>query len=126
MGKFKIGLWAQSLLYLASGINHFVQKSFYLHIMPDHYSHPGALVSLSGAAEVAGGLGLLVPATRRVAAGGLALMLLVFFDVHIYMLRHPDRFPEAPLWLLWARLPLQFVLIGWAWHYAQQPREETN
>ncbi len=124
MSKLRIGLWAQSLLYVVSGINHFLHKGSYLPIMPDHYSHPGALIAWSGAAEMAGGVGLLVPGTRRVAAGGIALMLVLFFDVHVSMLRHPERFPEIPLWLLWARLPLQFVLIAWAGWYArrQEPR----
>jgi uncharacterized membrane protein len=37
------------------------------------------------------------------------------------MLRHPERFPEVPHWLLWARLPLQIVLIAWAGWYARRP-----
>jgi uncharacterized membrane protein len=92
--------------------------------MPDHYTHPGALVDLTGVAEIAGGVGLLVPATRRSAAVGIAAMLVVFLDVHQYMLRHPERFPEIPKWTLWARIPLQFALIAWALHYAR--RGETD
>jgi len=88
--------------------------------MPHHYSHPLALVGLSGVAEVFGGLGLLLPATRRFSAVGIALMLVVFFDVHVFMLRHPARFPEAPVWVLWVRIPLQFVLIAWALYYARR------
>ncbi len=120
MGKWRAGLLLQSLVYVASGINHFVHTPFYLHIMPDHYRDPELWVRLTGVAECAGGLGLLVPGTRRVAAGGIAFMLVVFFDVHVSMLRHPERFPEVPLTLLWARIPLQFALIAWAWHYARQ------
>jgi len=117
MRLFRIGLLAQSLLYVASGINHFWHKGFYLRIMPDHYSDPEALVRLSGAAEILGGLGLLAPSTRRVSAAGIVLMLVVFLDVHQFMLRHPERFPEVPAWVLWARIPLQLVLIAWAWRY---------
>lgn len=117
MRRIQVGLFLQSLLYVASGINHFVHTPFYVHIMPDHYSDPAMWVQGTGVAEIAGGLGLLVPKTRRVAAGGLAALLIVFFDVHIFMLQHPERFPEAPRWLLWARIPLQFVLIGWAGKY---------
>lgn len=113
------GLVSQSLLYVVAGINHFWHKDFYLAIMPDHYSHPDSLVQISGVAEVLGGLGLLPTATRRASAIGLAAMLAVYFDVHIFMLRHPDRFPQVPKWVLWGRLPLQFVLIAWALHYAR-------
>jgi uncharacterized membrane protein len=112
-------LIAQSIFYIVGGINHFWHKDFYMHIMPDHYGHPDALVQLSGSAEICGGLGLLAPATRRTSAFGITTMLLAFLDVHQYMLRHAERFPEAPNWVLWARIPLQFVLIAWALHYAR-------
>jgi len=115
----QISLWAQSLFYIASGINHFWHPGFYVHIMPDHYAHPALLVELSGVAEIAGGLGLLPAATRRYAAWGIAAMLVVFLDVHIFMLRKAGHFAEVPMWLLWARLPLQFLLIGWALHYSR-------
>jgi uncharacterized membrane protein len=112
------GLIAQALFYVGSGINHFWHETFYLHIMPDHYAHPRALVELSGVVEILGGVGLLVPGTRRFSAVGIALMLVVFFDVHVFMLRHADRFPEVPAWVLWTRIPLQFALIAWALAYA--------
>ncbi|MGC2300433.1 MAG: DoxX family protein, partial [Acidobacteriaceae bacterium] len=63
-----VGLIAQALFYVASGINHFRHQHFYLHIMPDHYAHPLALVRASGVAEILGGVGLLVPGTRRFSA----------------------------------------------------------
>ena len=110
----------QSLFYVTSGINHFWHRSFYLRIMPDHYSHPDTLVQISGVAEILGGIGLLVPATRRAAAVGISIMLVVFLDVHQFMLRHPERFPQTPAWILWARLPLQAVLIAWAWRYVRE------
>ena len=110
----QIGLVMQAVLYIGAGINHFWHDRFYLHIMPDHYAHPRLLVALSGVAEIAGGLGLLLPATRGYAAVGLALMLVGYFDVHIFMLSHAERFPEVPGWVLWGRLAFQFVLIAWA------------
>lgn len=118
----RFGLYAQSLLYVASGINHFWHKGIYLEIMPDHYAHPGACIEISGMAEILGGLGLLSPATRRFSAVGIAAMLLVFLDVHQSMLRHPERFPLIPRWVLWARIPLQFALIAWALAYADRSR----
>ena len=90
--------------------------------MPDHYAHPEALVLVSGAAEILGGIGLQVPATRRFSAAGIALMLIVYFDVHLFMLTHAARFPEVPVWILWARIPIQFVLIAWAAMYLRRER----
>lgn len=119
-----VGMLAQSLLYIAGGINHFRHSRFYVSIMPPHYNHPLELVQASGFAEVLGGVGLLVPATRRVSAWGIIAMLLVYYDVHIYMVQHPERFAPVPQWALWARLPLQLVLIYWAYLYARrEPRQ---
>ena len=118
----RVGLYVQALVYVASGLNHFLHERFYIAIMPTHYAHPEALVGWSGAAEVLGGLGLLVPATRRVSAVGIGVMLLVFLDVHVFMVRHPERFPGVPGWVLWGRIPLQFVLVAWAWQYARRER----
>ena len=42
--------------------NYFWHEGFCRHIMPAHYSHHGAMVRVSGLAEILGGLGLLAPA----------------------------------------------------------------
>ncbi|WP_052313375.1 DoxX family protein [Terriglobus roseus] len=117
-----IGLVAQSLLYVAAGVNHFWHSGTYVAIMPPHYSDPLLLVQVSGAAEILGGIGLLVPATRRFAAWGILAMLVVYFDVHFYMAMHPERFAAVPVWALYGRIPLQLVLIAWAWVYARPER----
>jgi uncharacterized membrane protein len=125
MSVLRKSLVAQSLFYIAAGVNHFWHKPFYVHIMPDHYAHPELLVEVSGLAEIAAGVGLLVPATRRASAIGIVSMLAVYMDVHQYMLRHADRFPEVPKWALWARIPLQFALAAWALEYARRADQPT-
>jgi uncharacterized membrane protein len=115
---YVIGFITQSLFYIAAGVNHFWHSSVYVAVMPTHYTHLHALVWLSGAAEFIGGLGLLFDRTRRLAAFGLIAMLVVYFDVHIFMLSHPARFPLIPFWVLEVRIPLQFLLITWAAVYA--------
>jgi uncharacterized membrane protein len=123
MRLYHLSLIAQASLYVLGGINHFWHTGFYVHIMPDHYAHPEALVLASGAAEILGGIGLLVPVTRRFSAAGIVLMLIVYFDVHLFMLTHAGRFPEVPVWILRARIPMQFVLIAWAWMYLRRERD---
>lgn len=112
----------QASLYVAAGVNHFWHPAMYRAILPAHYGHRELLVAASGVAEIAGGLGLLPTATRRFAAGGICLMLLVFLDVHQDMLRHAERYPGIPRWALWARIPLQFALMGWAYRFARGQR----
>lgn len=116
------GLVTQSLFYAAAGINHFVHSHTYVAIMPPHYSHPLGWVQFTGAAEIAGAVGLLIPQTRRAAAWGITAMLVGYYDVHLYMATHPERFASLPLWALYGRLPLQLVLIAWAYLYARRDR----
>jgi len=101
--------------FLAAGFLHFVRPVPFVKIVPPLLPHPSALVYISGAAEIAGGLGLLIPPLRRVAAWGLVALLIAVFPANIYMAVDRIQVTVAPLpvWTLWARLPLQFVLIWW-------------
>lgn len=105
------------LLFIVAGLNHFRSTPLYLAIMPPALPFPLALVYLSGLAEIAGGAGVLVPQTRRAAGWGLLLLLLAVFPANIYMATANVVPPgyEIPRALLWARLPLQFVLMVWVW-----------
>jgi uncharacterized membrane protein len=123
---YYVGLLVQAVLYIGQGINHFWHSAMVVGLMPMHYAHPYALVLLSGSAEILGGIGLLVEGTRRMAAWGLILMLVIYFDVHISMLMHAGRFPSIPLWLLYARIPFQFVFIAWAWAYTRGASDENS
>ncbi len=123
---YRVGLVTQAIFYVAAGINHFWHTAMYVAIMPPHYAHPVGLVQISGAAEVLGGVGLLVPRTRLFSAWGIVAMLLVYFDVHIYMVTHAERFASVPAWVLYARLPLQVLLIAWAGVYAWLPMERQR
>ena len=113
------GLIVQAVFYVGQGINHFWHSATMVGLMPTHYGYPYALVIFSGVAEILGGIGLLVERTRRMAAWGLIVMLVIYFDVHISMVIHAERFPAIPVWVLYARVPFQFVFIAWAWAYTR-------
>ena len=82
--------------------------------MPPYLPSPKVLVAISGIFEVLGGLGVVVPATRRFSGWGLVALLLAIFPANVYMAVDSERFRSlAPAWALYARLPLQFVLIWW-------------
>ena len=120
---YRVGLYTQALFYAAGGVNHLWHPRMYVAIMPDHYAHPAAWVAGTGVAEIAGAVGLILPATRRAAAVGIILMLLGYFDVHSFMLQHAtDRFSSIPHWALVVRLPMQLVLMAWAAVYARRPQ----
>ena len=107
------------LLYITAGTLHFLLTHTYTGIMPDYLPAHRELVLISGAAEVAGGLGLMIPQTRRPAAWGLILLLIAVMPANIWMAQHPERYPSIPLWAIWLRLPLQLPLIWWAWQYTK-------
>jgi uncharacterized membrane protein len=106
-------------LYVVAGILHFVATRRYMAIMPNNLPAHRALVLISGAAEIAGGVGILVPipAIRRAAAWSLVALLIAVMPANINMAVHADAFPSIPEWLLWSRLPMQLPLIYWAWRY---------
>lgn len=78
---------------------------------------PKALIYISGAAEITGAAGILLRATRKLAAAGLIILLVAVFPANIYAARHGMLIADhaLPAWLLWARLPLQAVLIMWVY-----------
>jgi len=105
------------LLFVVAGKLHFRAPDVYEQIMPPYLPLHRELVYLSGASEIAGGLGLLSRRTRRIAGGGLILLLIAVWPANLQMLLDA-RAAQKPLWwvaLLWARLPLQVVLIAWVW-----------
>ena len=117
------GKWLFAGLFIAGGIGHLVAPAFYMKIMPPYLPYPALLVLLSGVAEIALGLLLLIPRTSRLAAWGLIALLVAVFPANIFMAQNPDRF-HLPALMLWLRLPLQGLLILWAYAYTKAAGDE--
>jgi uncharacterized membrane protein len=119
--------WLAAAFFVVAGMFHFLRPELYLQIMPPYFPAPQLLVAVSGVAEIAGGIGLLIRPLRRAAGWGLIALLIAVFPANIYMLQHPGQFHFAP-WMLWARLPLQGVFIAWVWFASIQrvPRQPIN
>ena len=116
MGLWKwIALVVAAVFYTGAGVLHFVKPEFYLKIMPRYLPWHVELVQISGVAEILGGLGLLVPRTRRLAAWGLVALLIAVFPANLYMAMNPVEAGAATIApaIRWGRLPLQAVLIWW-------------
>ena len=104
--------------FLATGVLHFLRPRMYEAIMPRYLPAHRELVYASGVAEIAGGAGVLLSKTRRGAAWWLIATLVAIFPANVEMAVNADRFKQFPEPLLWARLPLQGVLIAWVWRAA--------
>ncbi len=110
------------LLFAAAGTLHFLFPRVYERIMPPYLPFHRELVYVSGAGEVAGGLGLLTERTRPAAGFGLVLLLVAVWPANLQMLLDA-RAAGKPAWwvaLLGARLPLQIPLIVWIWRAARR------
>ena len=123
-GMMPVETWSRlacALFFMGTGALHFILPERYLAIMPPYLPWHAALVALSGAAELAGGMGLVLPKTRRAAGVGLVLLLVAVFPANVEMLARyraqgAGWFAEL---LLWLRLPLQFALMWWVWRVSR-------
>ena len=111
--------WIFGLLFVLAGIAHFVRPGIYVKIMPPYLPWPLELVYLSGLFEIALGVLFLIPRFTAPAAWGLIALLIAVFPANLYMARNPEPYPGISSVLLWLRLPLQGVLIAWAYAYTR-------
>jgi uncharacterized membrane protein len=102
-----------AVFFIAAGANHFLNPEIYRGMMPPWLPVPPSIHLVAGAAEMLGGLGLLVPATRRWAAWGLIALLIAVFPANVHVaLSGAMTGTDLPAWVLWARLPLQAGFIA--------------
>jgi uncharacterized membrane protein len=109
-----------ALAMIGVGITHFTSPEPFVRIVPAALPAPLALVYVSGIAEIAGGVGIMIPALRRTAGIGLIALYVAVFPANLNMaLNHlPLGNDPMPTWALWMRLPFQIVFIAWAYWVA--------
>jgi uncharacterized membrane protein len=106
--------------FVLAGTMHFVRPRYYRAIMPPYVPRHREAVIVSGVAEIVGGAAVVSPRTRR--CGGLWLigLLAAVFPANVHMAVNPEQvrgldLDRMPRWALWARLPLQPLMMLWAW-----------
>ena len=116
--------WLLTVFMVLAGVNHFLSPAVYEAMMPSALPAHLALVYVSGVFEILGGLGLILPATRRWAAWGIIALLVAVFPANVNMAINdlPLGSRDVPTWALWARLPLQLVMILWAYLFTRPER----
>jgi len=113
-------VYLMAIFYIAAGLNHFIQPSTYIRIMPHYIPFHLAMVYLSGAAELLAGLLLLFTTTRALGAWLIIMLLIAIFPANIQMSVDFYKQHNPYFWFTIARLPLQFLLIFWAWIYTKR------
>ena len=119
-----IALVFASIFYTVAGVLHFIRPELYLKLMPPYIPWHSEMVQISGLFEMLGGLGLLLPQTRRAAAWGLVALLVAVFPANLYMATNPVEAGAAAMApaIRWGRLPLQLVLIWWVLWCSRPPK----
>ena len=115
-------LYLMILLYVGAGINHFVKPEFYEKMMPSYIPFHSFCICVSGVCEIVFAILLILNKTRKVSAWLIVAMLIVFFVIHIHMLIDYLDNDDVMFWVVIIRIPIQFVLIWWAWLYTKNPQ----
>ena len=110
-----VSLYVMAGFYTLAGIAHFANPKFFLRIMPPYIPWHKPIVYLSGVAEIGLGILLLLPEYSSWAAWGIIALLIAVFPANLYHYTSGGAGMRIPKWALALRLPLQAVLIAWAW-----------
>ena len=110
-------LYLMASLYIIAGINHFRSPGMYIRIIPPVFKNPKLINTFSGIAEILLGILLMFPFSKRFAAWGIIALLIAIFPANLFMFQDKKASFGLPKWILFIRLPLQIVLIYWAYQY---------
>jgi uncharacterized membrane protein len=103
------------------GVAHFVAPRFFERIVPRWFPWPREAVVVSGVAEVASGVLLAVPATRRLGGLLATATIVAVYPANIQMAVDASRGEDVgvPAWAAWLRLPMQIPMIRRAWSFTR-------
>jgi len=115
-----ISLYIMSALYFGAGIYHLINPDVYVKIMPAWLGWHKQLVLISGLCELSFAILLLIPKTRILASWLIIALLIAIFPANIQMMLNYQEEDNAMIWLTILRLPLQFILIWWAYIFTKK------
>lgn len=115
----KLSLYIMAVFYFAAGLNHFWHPEFYLKIMPPWLPWHKELVLISGICEMLFALLLIFPGSRKLGAWCIILLLIAVFPANVQMMINYLNESNPKLWIAIARLPLQIILIWWAYGFTK-------
>jgi len=125
LGLAGVGIFASLLMcaraalgamFAFTAVSHFApMKKDLIAMVPPALPRPDLLVSLTGIAELAGSIGLLVPATSYWAASGLMILMVLMLPANISAAIRGVQLRGRRATPLWLRVPMQILFVGWAW-----------
>jgi uncharacterized membrane protein len=122
--------YAAAALFTSAGVMHFAKPDFFESIVPDWFPNAKLANQLSGAAEIALGLGMIAPQTRRASAFGLIALTVAVFPANVDMAVNKVEVKPVDGTMTrsigtakgpqnWIRLPMQLPLLWWLWREAR-------
>ena len=115
-----------AVFYVGAGINHFIKPAYYMAIMPPYIPWHLQLVYITGVCEILISLFLIPKSTRRVTAWILIALLIAIFPANIQMTINYANEGNPALWYTILRLPVQLLLIWWAWVYTNKKNAASS
>ncbi len=107
---------ALSTMLLFTAASHFApMRKDLIAMVPPSLPRPELLVFLTGIAELAGAIGLLVPSLRFWAACGLTLLLVLLLPANVSAARRAVLLRGRRATPLWIRVPMPVLFIAWTW-----------
>ena len=107
---------ALATMFAFTSVSHFApMRKELIAMVPASLPRPDLLVFVTGLAELAGAIGLLIPALRLWAASALILLLVLMLPANISAARRGLLLRGRRATSLWIRVPMQVLFIAWAW-----------
>jgi uncharacterized membrane protein len=108
--------WALAAMFLFTGVAHFTKTKYSMaRMVPRIFGNAMAMVYFTGACEMAGAIGLLLPRFRSAAGIGLVALLVAMFPANAKAAKEKMMVAGRPATALWLRLPMQLAFIALAW-----------
>jgi uncharacterized membrane protein len=105
------------VVMVLAGIFHFVAPETYLMMMPDYLPWHLPLVYISGVFEIVLGIAVFIEPVRALAGWGLVALFVAVLPANLWMATEGVQPPgmEMSPTMAWLRLPMQLLLMYWAW-----------
>ena len=108
-----------AVFYIVAGANHFINPGFYKTIMPPWFPRHYFSIYFTGVCEIVFGFFLIPEQTRKPAACCIIALLVAVFPANVQMMLNYCHHQNPKLWVAILRLPLQPLLIWWAYQFTR-------
>lgn len=106
-----------AIAYILAGLNHFRQPDLYEKVTPPFIPYKKQVNEIIGFLTIIFGVYIFIPVYTEYALWSILFLLIVVFPSNIYMLVSKEAGLGIPKWILLLRIPIQFLLMYWAYQY---------